>query len=127
MARVWKVICRNRKLHGMPCSCQLASFGQPPFCTVHHGAVLRGLSETQEGEGAASEEGAASNEDAELAYLLAAYAAEAKALGRPHKEMQRLFLAAVSQAFDKACEALVQEHAALLATEQDNARVLNHR
>ena len=41
--------------------------------------------------------------------------------------MQALFLAAVSQAFGTACEALVQEHAALLATEQDNARVLNHR
>ena len=89
--------------------------------------MQKSSSEAPEGEDAASEEGAASGEDAELAASLAAYQAEAKALGRPHKEMQGLFRAAVSQAFDRACEALVQEHAALLATEQDNARVLNHR
>ena len=46
---------------------------------------------------------------------------------RPHRDMQGLFLAAVSQAFEKACEAMSQEHSTLLATEQDNARVLNHR
>ena len=69
----------------------------------------------------------ASEEDAELAPALAAYEAAVKALGRPHRDAQDLFLAAVSQAFDRASEALVQEHAALLATEQDNARILNHR
>ena len=58
---------------------------------------------------------------------MAAYEAGAGALSRPHKNMQGLFLAAVSQAFDRASEALVREHAALLVTEQDNARVLNHR
>ena len=48
-------------------------------------------------------------------------------MNRPHRDIRGLFLAAASGAFEKACEALSQEHSALMATEQDNARVLNHR
>lgn len=71
--------------------------------------------------------GTAAEMNEELQASLAAYEAEAKEIGRPHKEVQGLLLAAVSQAFEQACKVLVQEHGALLITEQDNARVLNHR
>ena len=63
----------------------------------------------------------------ELQAALEAYEAAASEIERPHKDMRGSFLKEVSKAFDSACEALVREHEALLATEQDNARVLNHR
>ena len=69
----------------------------------------------------------ASEHDQELQSALAEYHAATAEMNRPHKDMQGLFLAAVSRSFEKTCEALSQEHSALLATEQDNARVLNHR
>ena len=69
----------------------------------------------------------ASEPNQELQSALAEYQAATAEMNRPHKDMQVLFLAAVSRSWEKACEALSQEHAALLATEQDNARVLNHR
>ena len=63
----------------------------------------------------------------ELRAALEAYKAAASKMERPHKDMRGSFLKEVGKAFNSACEALVREHEALLATEQDNARVLNHR
>ena len=69
----------------------------------------------------------ASEHAQELRSALTEYQAATAEMNRPHKDMQGLFLAAVSRAFEKACEALSQEHSALLATEHNNGRVLNHR
>ena len=92
---------------------------------------LNGFSDVPQQEAAqdapAAADVSASEHDQELQSALAEYQAASADINRPHKDMQGLFLAAVSRSFEKACEALSQEHSALLATEQDNARVLNHR
>lgn len=41
--------------------------------------------------------------------------------------MQELLLAAMTRAYERGGEALLAEHAALAATEAENARVLNSR
>lgn len=64
---------------------------------------------------------------AELAQQQAAYEEEVKLAFLPSEDSQELFLAALTRAYDKACEALLCEHAALARTEHDNARVLNNR
>jgi hypothetical protein len=44
-----------------------------------------------------------------------------------HNPAKELFLGAMGRAFERGCEALLAEHAALAATEAENARVLNSR
>ena len=57
----------------------------------------------------------------------AAYEEQAAHAFMPSKDSQELFMAAMTRAFDRACEALLQDHAALARTEHDNERVLNNR
>ncbi len=45
----------------------------------------------------------------------------------PSKDAQELFMAALNRAYERACEALLRDHAALARTEHDNQRVLNNR
>lgn len=45
----------------------------------------------------------------------------------PSKDAQELFMAALIRAYERACEALLRDHAALARIEHDNQRVLNNR
>ncbi len=69
----------------------------------------------------------AAEDGEELQAALEAYEVAASKTQRPHKDMRGSFLKEVSKAFSSVCAALLREHEALQATEQDNARVLNHR
>lgn len=64
---------------------------------------------------------------AQLAAEQAAYEEETARAFSPSKDSQELLMAALTKAFDRACEALLRDHAALARTEHDNARVLNNR
>jgi len=64
---------------------------------------------------------------AQLAQEQAAYEEEVTLAFVPSQDSQELFLAALTRAYERACEALLSEHAALARTEHDNARVLNNR
>ncbi|BDA48017.1 Regulator of nonsense transcripts 2 [Coccomyxa sp. Obi] len=64
---------------------------------------------------------------AELAQERAAWEEEAACAFVPSKDAQELFLAALVRAYERACEALLRDHAALARTEHDNQRVLNNR
>ncbi|KAK9907680.1 hypothetical protein WJX75_008040 [Coccomyxa subellipsoidea] len=64
---------------------------------------------------------------AQLAAEQAAYEEETARAFSPSKDSQELLMAALTKAFDRACKALLRDHAALARTEHDNARVLNNR
>lgn len=64
---------------------------------------------------------------ARLAEERAAWEEEAGWAFMPSKDAQELFMAALMRAYERACEALLRDHAALARTEHDNQRVLNNR
>ncbi len=64
---------------------------------------------------------------AELAQEKMAWEEEAARAFSPSKDAQELFMAALVRAYERACEALLRDHAALARTEHDNQRVLNNR
>ena len=112
---------------GKPLRCSCRPPGHTRACQTSSWRLVanKRLSDVLQEE--AAQDAPASEPDQELRSALAEYQAATAEMNRPHKDMQGLFLAAVSRSWEKACEALSQEHSALLATEQDNARVLNHR
>ena len=113
------------------CSCRPP--GHIRACETFSGQIVadKRISDVSQEETAqnapAAVDASASEHDQELQSALADFRTASAEMNRPHKDMHGLFLAAVSRSFEKACEALSQEHSSLLATEQDNARVLNHR
>ncbi|CAL8462985.1 g2519 [Coccomyxa elongata] len=64
---------------------------------------------------------------AEVAQEKMAWEEEAARAFSPSKDDQELFMAALVRAYERACEALLRDHAALARTEDDNQRVLNNR
>lgn len=64
---------------------------------------------------------------AQLRAAQEAYDAELKLAYRPPKDCQDLLMSTLRGAFERACAALLQEHADLGKTEQENARILNSR